>query len=150
MNSVEIVGNLVRKPFYKEYESNEKTVRVAKYTIAAARPNNKDEADFIDCTAFGNAAAYASKYMDKGDLIAIEGNLHSSSFMDKDGNTKYCMTVYVSRNQNYTSRKNKELIQNAEQNEKKINDALDTLNSSCNDNDIPEEEFAYCGEVPFE
>ena len=30
MNSVEIVGNLVRKPFYKEYESDEKTVRVAK------------------------------------------------------------------------------------------------------------------------
>ena len=88
--------------------------------------------------------------MEKGDLIAIEGNIHSSSFMDKDGNTRYGMTVYVSRNQNYTSRKNKELIQNAEQNEKKINDALDTLNSSCNDNDIAEEEYTYCDEVPFE
>ena len=150
MNSVEIVENLVRKPFYKEYDSEEKLVRVAKYTVAAPRQNNKDEADFIDCTAFGNAAVYASKYMEKGDLIAIEGNIHSSSFMDKDGNTRYGMTVYVSRNQNYTSRKNKELIQNAEQNEKKINDALDTLNSSCNDNDIAEEEYTYCDEVPFE
>ena len=150
MNSVEIVGNLVRKLFYKEYDSEERLVRVAKYTVAAPRQNNKDEADFIDCTAFGNAAVYASKYMEKGDLIAIEGNIHSSSFMDKDGNTRYGMTVYVSRNQNYTSRKNKELIQNAEQNEKKINDALDTLNSSCNDNDIAEEEYTYCDEVPFE
>ena len=29
MNSVEIVGNLVRKPFYKEYDSEEKLVHVA-------------------------------------------------------------------------------------------------------------------------
>ena len=70
MNSVEIVGNLVRKPFYKEYDSEEKLVRVAKYTVAAPRQNNKDEADFIDCTAFGNAAVYASKYMEKGRLLA--------------------------------------------------------------------------------
>ena len=150
MNSVEIVGNLVRKPFYKEYDSEEKLVRVAKYTVAAPRQNNKDEADFIDCTAFGNAAVYASKYMEKGDLIAIEGNIHSSSFMDKDGNTRYGMTVYVSRNQNYKSRKNKELIQTAEANERKINDAIDSLNSSCNDN-IPEYEFGDAMEgVPFE
>lgn len=150
MNSVEIVGNLVRKPFYKEYESEEKLIRVAKYSVAASRQNGKDEADFISCTAFGNAAVYASKFMEKGDLIAVQGNIHSSSFMDKDGNTRYGMTVYVSHNQNYTSKKNKELIQNAEQNEKKIYDALDTLNSSCNDNDIAEEEYEYCEDVPFE
>ena len=150
MNSVEIVGNLVRKPTYKEYESDDRLVRVAKYTLAAQRQNKKEEADFISCTAFGNAAVYASKFMEKGDLIAIEGNLHSSTFMDKDGNNRYSMVVYVNHNQNYTSRKSKELVQSAEQNEKKISDAIDSLNSSCNDNDIAEEEYTYCDEVPFE
>jgi len=150
MNSVEIIGNLVKKPIYKEYESEDKTVRVAKYTIAAQRNGKKEEADFISCTAFGNDAVYASKYMDKGDLIAVEGNLHSSSYMDKDGNARYGLCVYVSHNQNYTSRKNKELIQIAEENERKINDAIDSLNSSCNDN-IPEYEFGDAMEgVPFE
>ena len=109
MNSVEEIGNLVREPYYKEYASGEETVKIAKYTIAVPRKNKNNGADFINCTAFGNNAVYASKYMEKGDLIAVEGNLHSSAYTDKNGERHFDMSVYVERHQNYTSRKNKEL-----------------------------------------
>ena len=60
------------------------------------------------------------------------------------------MTVYVERHQNYTSRKNKELLENAEKNEKKINDAIDSLEGSYMDGPIPEYEFEDYEENPFE
>ena len=152
MNTVQVIGNLVRDPYYKEHTSGDRTIKIAKYTIASSRQGKKDEADFINCTAFGNDAVYASKYMEKGDLIAIEGNLHSSAFTDKNGEKHFDMCVYVSHNQNYTSRKNKDLLESAEQNEKKINDAIDSLGN------IPEQdmsdysqfEYDESEDIPFE
>ena len=85
----------------------------------------------------------------KGDLIAVEGNLHSSAYTDKNGERHFDMSVYVERHQNYTSRKNKEILENAEKNEKKINDAIDSLDGSFPDAFIPEYEDDY-EENPFE
>ena len=150
MNSVEQIGNLVREPYYKEYPSGEDVVKVAKYTIAVPRKNKDKGADFVSCTAFGGNAVYASKYMEKGDLIAVEGTLHSSAYTDKNGERHFDMTVYVERHQNYTSRKNNELLENAEKNEKKINDAIDSLEGSYMDGPIPEYEFEDYEENPFE
>ncbi|WP_022757637.1 single-stranded DNA-binding protein [Butyrivibrio fibrisolvens] len=150
MNSVEEIGNLVREPYYKEYPSGEDVMKVAKYTIAVPRKNKNNGADFVNCTAFGNNAVYASKYMEKGDLIAVEGNLHSSAYTDKNGEKHFDMCVYVERHQNYTSRKNKELLENAEKNEKKINDAIDSLDGTFPGDFIPEYEEDDFEENPFE
>ena len=46
MNSVELIGNLVRDPSYKEHTQGDRVIQIAKYTIAASRLGKKDEADF--------------------------------------------------------------------------------------------------------
>ena len=150
MNSVEEIGNLVREPYYKEYASGDEIVKIAKYTIAVPRKNKNNGADFVNCTAFGNNAAYASKYMEKGDLIAVEGNLHSSAYTDKNGERHFEMSVYVERHQNYTSRKNKEILENAEKNEKKISDAIDNLEEVLPGDYSLEYEIDDFEENPFE
>lgn len=59
---------------------------------------DKDETDFIRCTEFGKNAEFAVKYLKKGMKIALVGQLSTSSYEDKDGNTQYSYDVIVNEN----------------------------------------------------
>lgn len=96
MNKVEIIGRLT-KPVLAFASENGNSV--ARYTLAVTRNNGRNnEADFISCVAFGNQAAFAEKYLQKGMKIGVSGHLQSSSYQ-KDGETVYTMDVVVAEHE---------------------------------------------------
>lgn len=94
MNRVVIVGRLTRDPDLR-YTPN--GVAVANFTVAANRPfknqSGEQEADFINCVVWRNAAENLANYMKKGSLIGVDGRIQSRSYDDKDGKRVFITEV---------------------------------------------------------
>lgn len=88
MNSVELVGRLVRDP--------EQRQGAAAFTIAVDRPAKQGEekqADFIRVVTFGKLGETCGKYLTKGRLVAVQGRIHTGSYEGKDGKTVHTTDV---------------------------------------------------------
>ena len=53
------------------------------------------QADFITCVAWRQQAEFINKYFAKGRMIALEGNLRTRTYDDKNGSRHYVTEVYV-------------------------------------------------------
>ncbi|MCD7784816.1 MAG: single-stranded DNA-binding protein [Oscillospiraceae bacterium] len=60
-----------------------------------SRQEEEKQSDFITCVAFNQRAEFINKYFHKGNLIAIEGNLRSSTYDDKNGSRHYVTDVWI-------------------------------------------------------
>ena len=71
---------------------------VCNFTLAVNRPyKNKDgehEADFIQCQAWNRQAEFLGTYIQKGQLIGIEGSIQTRTY-EKDGVTHYVTEINV-------------------------------------------------------
>ena len=97
MNKVILVGRLTRDPEVR-YSQGEKTMAIARYTIAVNRRFKREgdpEADFIRCVVFGRAAEFAEKYFRQGLRIAISGRIQTGSYTNKEGVKVYTTEVVV-------------------------------------------------------
>ena len=86
MNVVVLSGRLTKDPDIK-YLNNEAQTAVAHYTLAVNR--QKDEADFIHCTAFGKTAEIAEKYLRKGVKINVTGRIQTGSYTNRENQKIY-------------------------------------------------------------
>lgn len=90
-NKVMLMGNLTRDPQVKHLPSN--TV-VAEFGIACSRRyrtatgEDREEATFVDCTAFGRQAEVISQFCKKGKPLFIEGRLKYDTWDDKQSGAK--------------------------------------------------------------
>lgn len=102
MNSVNLIGRLVRDP---EVRYSQSGMAILRFTVAVDRKlskdkkeeaerNNQPTADFISCTAFGKTAEVIANYHSKGSQIAVEGRIQTGSY-EKDGRTIYTTDVLV-------------------------------------------------------
>lgn len=97
MNNVCLIGRLT-----KDIEINETNggTKYARFSVAVQRnyknDNDEYEADFINCTAFGNTAEFVGKYFVKGQGIGIIGRLQTRKW-DEDGTTRYAMDVIADK-----------------------------------------------------
>ena len=55
------------------------------------------QADFITCVAWRQQADFINRYFSKGRMIAIEGNIKTGSYQNKNGETVYTTDVIVER-----------------------------------------------------
>lgn len=104
MNSVVLMGRLTRDPEVRYTQSNE-PLAIAKFTLAVDRRHrsnnstgngaNEQNADFINCTAFGKSAEFAEKYYHKGIKIVVRGRIQTGSYVNKDGQKVYTTDVVV-------------------------------------------------------
>ena len=92
MNTVQLLGNIVRDPELK-YAAGSGTA-VSRFTVAVKRQFKKDESDFINCIAFGKTAETIAQYFVKGNKIAIIGHIQTGSY-DKDGKKVYTTDIIV-------------------------------------------------------
>ena len=96
LNSVILIGRLTADPELKEVSKESKVVR---FTLAVGRKfKNADgerEADFIRCNAWNQLADLIKEYSHKGDQIAVEGELQTSSYTDEKEVTHYVTDVRV-------------------------------------------------------
>lgn len=97
MNKVILMGRLTRDPEVR-YSQGEKSTAVARYTLAVDRKFKRDgeqNADFINCIAFGKAGEFVEKYLHKGTKIAVTGRIQTGSYTNKDGQKVYTTDVVV-------------------------------------------------------
>lgn len=94
MNKVILIGRTTRDIELRYITDG---TAVASFTIAIDRPKKKDGsdngADFINIISWGGQAETISKYVSKGDLIAVDGKLQTRNYENKDGKKIYVMEV---------------------------------------------------------
>lgn len=94
MNKIILIGNLTRDP---EVTVTTNGVKVGKISIAVNRSytndNGEKEADFITIVAWRNLAENAEKYLNKGNKIAVVGNLQTRQYDAPDGTKRYATEV---------------------------------------------------------
>lgn len=97
INNVTLMGRLTADAELKNTQSG---VSVVNFTIAVDRkyqPSGEEKkANFIDCVAWRGTAEFISKYFGKGQMIAIEGEIQTDSYTDKDGNNRKKTEIVVS------------------------------------------------------
>ena len=98
INRVSITGNLTRDP---ELRVTGGGTQVLSFGVAVnARRRNpqtgewEDYPNFVDCTMFGTRAEAVSRFLAKGNKVAIEGKLRYSSW-EKDGQRRSKLEVIV-------------------------------------------------------
>lgn len=93
MNSVNVIGRLTKPNEPKQYNSQNGGGIVLKNTIAI-KGKKKDESYFVDFTAWGKTAEYLAQYSNKGDKIAISGELVQESWQDnQSGQTRSKISI---------------------------------------------------------
>lgn len=93
INSVTLLGRMVRDPDCKQTQSG---ISVVSFTVAVDRnykSGEEREADFINCTAWRGTADFISKWFHKGDPIALTGRIQTRKWQTDDGQNRYATEV---------------------------------------------------------
>ena len=107
MNKVVLMGRLTRNPDVR-YSQGEKATCVAKYTLAVNRRFHREgeqDADFINCVAFGKQGEFAEKYLKQGTKIVISGRIQTGSYTNRDGVKVYTTDVVIEEQEFAESKK---------------------------------------------
>lgn len=98
LNRVILMGRLVADPELKTTQSG---ISVTSFRIAVDRSyvkaGEERQADFINVVCWRNTAEFVCKYFPKGSLIALEGQLQTRSYQDKDGSNRYIVEVLADK-----------------------------------------------------
>ena len=127
INKAIIMGHITQDLELKQTPNG---VSVLSFTVAVDRNYTKGEekqSDFISCVAWKERAEFISKYFGKGRMIAIEGQLRTRTYEDKNGVKHYVTEVYVDQASFTGESKEREHIHNNPEtsyNEKDYEDVL--------------------------
>lgn len=97
VNKIILIGNITRDPLVKNTENGKK---ISMFTLATNRYyktsdwENKSEAEFHNCVAWGSLAERVEQFVSKGKLIYIEGRL-KTRIIEKEGGEKIYKTEVV-------------------------------------------------------
>nr|DAR69317.1 MAG TPA: Single strand binding protein [Caudoviricetes sp.] len=94
MNNVTLMGRLTRDPELKYSQAGKAYCR---FTVAINRDFNKDEADFINCLAFGKTAETIAEWLGKGRRIALHGRIQTGNYENKNGDKVSTFEVVADR-----------------------------------------------------
>ncbi len=142
INRVVITGNLTREP---ELRNTAGGMAVLSLGIAVndRRKNNQtgeweDYPNFIDCTMFGARAESVSRFLAKGNKVAIEGKLRWSQW-ESDGQKRSKIAVIIDEIELMSTRSSSETTQATKQNVPtyQTSEHHSVLQPSVYDEDIP-------------
>lgn len=94
MNNVTLMGRLTRDPELKYSQAGKAYCR---FSLAVQREFNREEADFINCLAFGKTAETIAEYLKKGRRMAIVGRIQTGSYQNSNGDTVYTTEVVADK-----------------------------------------------------
>lgn len=108
-NKAIIVGRVGQQPEVKYLEGG---AVVASFSLATTEKYTKDNekierTEWHNITAWGKTAELIEKYVDKGDLLYVEGRLRTEKYQ-KDGQDHYSTKIVVDRLDFLTSKSEKE------------------------------------------
>lgn len=152
MNKVVLIGRLTKDPDLR-FAAGSGTA-VTRLTLAVNRPFKKDEADFINCIAFGKTGEIIAQYLTKGRQLAISGSIQTGSYEAKDGTRRYTTDVIIdsfdfidSNSSNGNTRSNSNF--NVENNN--FNTGFGSQNNSFNESSFNNDDMMPIddGDIPF-
>lgn len=95
-NAVSLIGNLGKDPEFNE-SGNTQSARLSVATVEKWKDKVSGEwkeiTEWHKVVAFGSQAIYASKYLHKGSMVAIDGHLKTSKYSDSNGIEKYSTQI---------------------------------------------------------
>ncbi len=97
-NRVLLIGHLGAQPETKTFTSG---TNMARFSIATTETYKNDKGEKVSETqwhnivAWGKIALVASKFLDKGKEVAIEGKLVTRNYTDKEGVKRYSTEIVV-------------------------------------------------------
>ena len=94
MNNVILMGRLTRDPELKYSQAGKAYCR---FTVAINREFNREEADFINCLAFGKTAETIAEWLGKGRRIALNGRIQTGNYENKNGEKVNTFEVVADR-----------------------------------------------------
>ena len=106
LNKVILMGRLTKSPDTRTTQNGK---FVSSFTLAVDRDFDRDKVDFIPCVTWGKTAEFVDKWFQKGQLVAVTGELQSRQYTDRDGNkrTVYevtCQTVHFAESKRNESK----------------------------------------------
>ena len=99
LNKVIITGNLGQKPDVRKSASG---LPICNFSVATNERVKKGD-EWVDHTewhrvvVFGKQAESCERFLDKGSKVAVEGKLRTSTYEDKDGNTRKSTEIISDR-----------------------------------------------------
>lgn len=115
-NKVILVGRTTKTP---EVKMGKELKPIVTFNLAVDDSYVKGETYFFRCVAFGKTGDLVAKYVGKGDLILVEGELQINKWVDKSGINKETPQVVV-RNVTFLETKKKDEVE--EENEEENNE----------------------------
>lgn len=97
LNSCSFIGRVGKDVEGKELDGGKLVVN---YTIAVSERykdkngDQKEDTTWVNCVSFGKLAEITQKYVNKGDLLYINGKMSNRQY-EKDGVTKYFTEIIV-------------------------------------------------------
>lgn len=91
-NNVSLVGRLTDNPVTKESQLGKS---YTSFCIAVDRKTKDKEADFFNCTLFGNSGVALNEYAQKGRLLAVSGKVQIDKYTNKDGVKMQAIKIIV-------------------------------------------------------
>lgn len=135
MNLVILKGRLTRDPEIRFTQTN--NTKVASINVAVNRKFKNEEgkydADFFNCTAFGNSAEFIEKYFKKGQEALIQGRIQNRTWDDENGQKHYATDIIIESIEFCGSKKDNsdegepENVNQAELDVKEVDDDSDSL-----------------------
>ena len=102
LNRVILMGRITHDLELKQTQNG---IAVLSFNIAVDRnytPKGEEkQTDFISCVAWRKTAEFIHKYFAKGRMIAIEGNIQTRNYDDKNG-VKHYVTEVIVENVSFT------------------------------------------------
>ena len=97
MNKTILIGRITKDLDLRKTPSGNSVIR---FTLAVTRnfknAAGEKESDFISCQAWNKTAELMERFLSKGSLIGVEGNIRTGSYQDnKTGNKVYTTDVMV-------------------------------------------------------
>ena len=98
LNYTVLMGRIVNDLEVKQTQNG---VACLQFTVAVDRgfknQNGEYDTDFISCVAWKERAEFISRYFGKGKMIAVEGQLRSRTYEDKNGTKHYVTELFVNQ-----------------------------------------------------
>ena len=93
LNRIMLIGRLGKDPVLKTSKNNKPYTQFSMVTETGFKDNKRS--DWHNVSAFGHTAEFVCKYLKKGALVYVEGELHYDKYKDKEGNEVKSTTVFA-------------------------------------------------------
>ena len=100
-NVVVLCGRLGKDPEQRQTTSG---TEVSEFSLAVDRRKKDEEPMWFRVQAYGNSAAFANQYLEKGRQVVVTGRLDQRRYEDRDGINREAFTIIAESIQGVGSR----------------------------------------------